>query len=358
MLSKEGDYEKMADTDPGHAINFSTWAARATLDIISVAAFGGDFNTIQNPGSELSTAYGQLFAPDSKRELRRLLATFLPLKVLQALPIRRNKVIAKSNAIIRAFCLRSIQDAKARLAATSASSKSDVNILSVALRSQELFDDQGLVDQLMTFLVAGHETTANTLSWAIFYLCRYPSQQHRLRQEIREHLPSPQSSDFEPRAELLDELPFLQAVCNEILRLMPVIPMVYRQAAEPTTLLGHPIPAGTTVVISPWAVNRSVTEWGEDATEFRPERWMEEARGVEAKGSLNSGNLMTFLHGPRACIGQGLARAELAVLLAGIVGSFEMRLPDGAEEVKEKFGFATVRPAGGLHVCARRLAGW
>ena len=86
----------------------------------------------------------------------------------------------------------------------------------------------------MTFLVAGHETTANALSRSILYLCRYPSQQHRLHQEIGEHIPRPQSSDlYEPRAELLDEILFLQAVCNEILRLMLVIPMVYGKLLSP-----------------------------------------------------------------------------------------------------------------------------
>ena len=123
-LSKEGDYEKIANNDPVHAINFSIRTARATLDIISVAAFGSDFDAIQNPDSELSSAYGP---PLLLIQNERSLAIFLPLDVLQTLPIRRDRVVTKFNAIIRTFCLRLVQDAKARLAATSASSKPDVN---------------------------------------------------------------------------------------------------------------------------------------------------------------------------------------------------------------------------------------
>ena len=137
---------------------------------------------------------------------------------------------------------------------------------------------------------------------------------------------------------------------------MPVIPMVYRQAAEPTSILGQYIPKGTVLAISPWAANRSTEEWGEDAEEFNPERWMLSDSG--SKHAAKTSELLTFLHGPRSCIGQGLARAELAVLLAGIIGSFELELAGRTEDVREEFGFISVKPAGGLRVRARRLDGW
>ncbi|KAL8786518.1 MAG: hypothetical protein Q9213_002745 [Squamulea squamosa] len=282
-------------TNSGAIVNFSVWAARATLDIISVAAFGGDFDSIQNPSTELNNA-----DPDP--------------------------------------------------------TKTDVTILSVALRSRSLFNDDDLIDQLMTFLVAGHETTAQFLSWALYHLCKQPLLQTRLREEIRSHLPSPSCTGTEGlRAEYINSLPFLQAICNEILRLMPVIPMVYRQAAGSTTLLGKTIPKGTMIAISPWAFNRSTSLWGPDAHIFLPERWLED--GATERG-IRTDNLLTFLHGPRACIGQEFARAELAVLLAGIVGSFELGLVDGTEDVKEVFGLITVKPAGGLRLKVKRVKGW
>lgn len=108
--------------------------------------------------------------------------------------------------------------------------------------------------------------------------------------------------------------------------------------------------------MSPWAANRSTADWGADAGEFNPERWMES--DTAAKDAAKPSSLLTFLHGPRSCIGQGFARAELAVLLAGIVGSFELELAGRVGDVREKFGFITVKPAGGLRVRVKRLEGW
>ncbi|KAM0796362.1 cytochrome P450 [Usnea florida] len=338
------------ETQTQSPVNLSLLAARAVLDIISVATFGGDFGTIHDPDTELSKAYGRLFAPKQKRDIRSTLAIILPRRVLQALPLQRNENIRLSNATIRTFCRESIRREKEKLAKPEGIQS--VNIISVALRSQE-FDEDNLVDQLMTFLVAGHETTTHSLSWAVYHLCKHPHMQKRLRSELQGHIPSLRTGMTFDSIDV-EGLPYLQAVCNETLRLMPVIPMTYRQAAETTTILGYQIPARTVIVVSPYVVNRSQDHWGKDANIFNPERWLEDSIATRRASNSKYG-FSTFSHGPRACIGQGFARAELAILLAGIIGSFQVQLHGQESEAVASFGVITLKPAGGLKVYLRRL---
>ena len=128
------------------------------------------------------------------------------------------------------------------------------NILSVAIESGG-FTDGGLVNQLMTFLIAGHETTASALSWAICMLCEHPEVQRRLGEEVRSSLPDPRFPASSISSNDMDSLPYLNAVCNEVLRLYSPVPVTVRVAADDTTLLGHYIPKGTTIFIAPWATN-------------------------------------------------------------------------------------------------------
>ena len=215
------------------------------------------------------------------------------------------------------------------------------NILSVAIESGG-FTDEGLVNQLMTFLIAGHETTAAALSFAICMLCTHPEVQTRLREEVRASLPDPRSPTSSISSNDIDSLPYLNAVCNEVLRLYSPVPITVRVAAHNTTLIGHPIPKGTTIFIAPWATNANKDFWGEDAADFNPDRWIGE-------GKANSGGIesnyafLTFLHGPRSCIGQSFAKGEFACLLAAWAGALETRFADADYVVRVKNGL-TPRP--------------
>lgn len=208
-------------------INISSWASRAALDMISVATFGGDFNTIDNPDTDLSRAYTRLLMPKKAMKIRSTLALLLPTKILRAIPIERNEEIKTSNETIRHFCWRSIQRAKDRMMLQDRSGSG--NILSTVLGSHG-FDDDEMVDQLMTFLVAGHETIAQTFSWAVYFLCKHPHVQDGLHSELSAHLPA-FMMDGRAESASLDEMPYLQAVRSETLRLKPVVPMLYRQGS-------------------------------------------------------------------------------------------------------------------------------
>lgn len=217
--------------------------------------------------------------------------------------------------------------------------RQSVDILSVALQSANVSEDE-LVNHMMTFLLAGHETTSSAFSWVIYFLCKYPEVQKHLRDEIQTHLPL--DVDWRPTAAEIDNLPYLRAVCMEVLRLAPVVPQLPRMAAVDTFILGHHIPKGTVIIIAPWAVNTSKELWGEDASEFKPERWMGAAANTGGADSAYA--FLAFSKGPRSCIGERFAKAELACMVAAWMREFDTEFADKDFVVEIENGIST-RPA-------------
>jgi cytochrome P450 len=202
-------------------------------------------------------------------------------------------------------------------------------------------------------MAAGHETTSSALTWASYLLSKHPDIQDRLRTEIQQYIPDPgflQSSNFDV-ASLLESMPYLNGVCNEVLRLYPTIPVTARLSVRDTTVAGAFIPKGTMLFIVPWAINRNPQLWGEDAEDFIPTRWIDKSTG---RATMNGGAdsnfaFLTFLHGPRSCIGERFARAELRALLTAFVGHFEMAMADPNEEVIVG-GTITSKPVNGMRL--------
>ena len=168
---------------------------------------------------------------------------------------------------------------------------------------------------------------------------------------------SPLPADFD-LTRAIESLPLLNAVCNETLRLFPPVPVTMRDSVRDTTIDNVHVPAGTRVYIVPWAVNRSPELWGENACEFVPERWIDaDGKGNNSGGVESNYAIMTFLHGPRSCIGEKFAKAELKVLLAVFCGKFLMELVEG-EEVPVPAGAITTKPKNGMRLRLKVLDDW
>ena len=383
-------------------VEISQWTSRATLDIIGVAGMGHDFNAIQDPNTEIMSTYRKIFQPTGQAQLLGVLSLVIPIWILRILPLQRNDDIRTAAATIRRVCRQLIQQKQRTLEQGEKISEKD--IISVALDSKA-FSEDNLVDQMMTFLAAGHETTASAMVWAIYALCQNPEYQVRLREEIRAHLPSTKDKSTTVTAETLEKLPFLNAVCNEVLRMYAPVSLTLREAANDTSIQGQFVPAGTKVVIVPKAINVSKALWGPDADKFNPDRWMGPGRANNG-GAESNFSFLTFLHGPRSCIGtclsasccrlrvvtrsaqrvlrvtlieehvlqlevyrrvkiltpksstgQAFAKAEFAFLLAGLVGRFEMEMEDPNLDVKIQTGI-TSRIKGGLRIRMKDLDGW
>jgi cytochrome P450 len=357
VISSQDPEKSAADavTHAPGAIEVGEWSSRATLDIIGQAGMGVEFNALRDPNNKLNGHYQNVFNLGTGRgKFWQIMGFFIPFWLLKNLPIKRNQELMEAQQFIKQTCRDLIRSKRQAME----EKKAGVDIISVALESGG-FTDEELVNQMMTFLVAGHETTSTSLIWGIFLLCRNPAIQTKLRAEIHSKLPSLQG---EITAADIDGCHYLHATCLEIFRLWSPVTLTMRVAANDATLAGKFIPKGTTVILAPWAINTSTARWGLDALEFKPERWLDADGTANNRGGADSNySFLTFLHGPRSCIGQRFAQAEFACLLAAWVGRFETEFEKGsplAEGEPEVQGGITSKPKGGLWVHLKEVEGW
>jgi cytochrome P450 len=196
---------------------------------------------------------------------------------------------------------------------------------------------QQLKDEAMTLFLAGHETTAQMLSWTWYALSENPAVEARLHEELHGVLGGrpPGAADF-PR------LPYLQAVMNEVLRLYPPAYILAREVVSPCEIAGYKMRVGSTVVVSQWITQRD-PRYYDDPDAFRPERWLD---GLEDR--LPAGAYFPFGDGPRRCIGQGFALLEAAIVTATIAQKFSFRMVPGHPVIPEPL--VTLRPRHGIQM--------
>ncbi len=196
--------------------------------------------------------------------------------------------------------------------------------------------DPGLVrDEVASIFLAGHETTAITLTWAFYLLEQHPEVAAHLQREIAEVLGS--------RAPVFSDLPKLQwarAIVEETLRLYPPVHVFSRQAIGDDTVCGQRVPAGSLVTVSSWVLHRHRKYWDEPER-FKPERFLPAQSHV-----LNRSAYLPFGLGPRVCLGKHLGLLEATLLLTMIHQRFTLRMVPG--HVVEPLGRMTLRPRFGM----------
>ncbi|KAF2810260.1 cytochrome P450 [Mytilinidion resinicola] len=343
---------------PSSVVEINHWANKATMDIIGLAGLGRDIQALKNSDDELIKNYEEILEPTAEKGIYFVCNLLFPQRILRALPWKINERVRITSNNLKAICRQFVQEKKQRMKTQSEDQK---DILSVLIESND-FSDDSLVDQLLTFLAAGHETTSSAFTWITHLLATHPDIQNTLREEVFSNLPSPSASAVsgEDISALLESLPYLNGVCTETLRLFPTIPVSSRISIRPTTISGVPIPAGIQSIIAPWAINRSPTLWGPDSEVFRPERWIDYSispPGINGSGGANSNYAFsTFIQGPRSCIGERFARAELRALVAVFVGKYEMEMANPNEVVKPA-GTITLKPKNGMRLRLRAVDG-
>ncbi len=200
------------------------------------------------------------------------------------------------------------------------------------------FDADEMADQVAIFFLAGHETSAAALAWALYLLATHPDAQVRVAEEAR-------ALDGQG-ADGLARLSFTRDVFRETLRLYPPVPMMVRRAACPETFRTRKVPVGSQIVLSPWHLHRHTTIW-DDADAFRPERWQTPEGRVAARDAY-----LPFSAGPRVCPGAGFAMAEGTLLLALLTGAFELSPAPGPPPVP--VAFLTVRSRDGIRLSLKK----
>ena len=213
--------------------------------------------------------------------------------------------------------------------------------LVAALREQSAQDDglstRDLRDELLTLLLAGHETTAGTLTWAWWLLDRHPEVGERLRAEVCEVL-----GDRTPSYDDVDRLPYATAVVSETLRLRPAAWIVERQVVQPVDLAGLRPPVGTVLAVSPWVLHRDPASWV-DPARFDPTRWLsDEGRYDDQAPGQPRGAWMPFGAGTHVCVGAAFAWTEAVLVLATLARRWR---PGGSDPSMKVRAGATLRPA-------------
>ncbi|CAK4034376.1 cytochrome P450 [Lecanosticta acicola] len=323
-------------------VEITSWTSRSALDIIGVAAWGKDFDAITHPESAFLKSYGGMFDISGGGQFVNALALAVPMKYAMQIPCAYNRRLKDALQTVRVRCEAAVRE---RLEVKDDDSR---DILSLLIKGG-VRDEDALVNQMMTILAAGHDTSSVSLAWACYVLGRHQDVQRRLREEVlASDLPIRPEDDAgksdEPTGKGLE---YLHAVANEILRLYPSVPVTRREALRDGSVQGYFIPEGSHMVSSGWVINRMPEEWGPDALEFKPERWMKSE-------DMDNFAFASFSHGPRSCIGQGFARAEFLVFLAALVGNFQIDMRHPEKEVPALYGI-TMSPAGGVEVRLRAI---
>ncbi|WP_028647175.1 cytochrome P450 [Nocardiopsis sp. CNT312] len=197
-------------------------------------------------------------------------------------------------------------------------------------------------DELVTLLLAGHETTASTLSWALYLVDRNPGTAERLREEALRVL-----GDREPTHEDLHGLTFTTMVVQETMRLYPAVWILPRVALEDDEIGGYHVPAGSDVLICPYTLHRRADSWT-DPERFDPERFAPERREDRHRYAY-----IPFGAGPRVCVGSNLGMLEAVFVLALIARDLRLTLPPGHRVVPE--AMLSLRVRGGLPMNVQAL---
>ena len=199
----------------------------------------------------------------------------------------------------------------------------------------ERFDLAEMVDQVAIFFLAGHETGASALSWALYLLGTLPEWQDKVAKE---------AADLGPEFSSLSSLRIRRDVFREALRLYPPVPMMVREASQLEEFRGRKVARGSQVVLSPWHLHRHERLWS-NPDGFDPARWSTEEGKASAREAY-----MPFSSGPRVCTGAGFAMAEGVVMLSKLVGAFSFAPIEG--RVPQPVAHLTVRAKDGIWLAA------
>jgi cytochrome P450 len=310
---------------------------RFTVDVIAGLAFGADINTLEREGDVIQQHLDQVLPA----LYRRSLASFPYWRYVRLPSDRRlQRHLHALHEAVRDF----IAQARARLDADPALREHPSNLIEAMAAARDRpdsgVDDGDLSGNVLTMLLAGEDTTANTLAWMIHLLARHPAALERAQREVRGVL----GDQRVPTLEQLAALDYVEACAHETMRLKPVAPMLMQQAYQDTELAGVQVPAGTICMFLMRAGATDERHFAEPRR-FDPARWLKDEGGADAGAAKRV--TMPFGAGPRMCPGRYLALLEMKMAMAMLLAGFEIEsaAPPGGGEAAEELAF-TMSPVG------------
>ncbi|WP_132058681.1 cytochrome P450 [Halorussus amylolyticus] len=293
------DARELAETwADGDRVEGDRAMSRLTLRIIVETVLGAELGGMEREIADALENVGQKFRSDDVRTL-----------VPEEVPTPRNVKYRLGERRLRRIVRDIIRQHERGVA------REDGNMLALLFAAREagatdITDDQ-LRDEVLTMLLAGHDTTALTLTYSWYLLSEHPE----VRREFQAELDSVLDGE-DPTAADADALAYTERVVKEAIRLYPPVYVVYRQATGDDSVAGFRLPEGAIVAMPQWVVHRD-PRWWDDPEEFRPERWAEETDRPDYA-------YYPFGGGPRRCIGEAFAMREAKLILATIGRRFEL----------------------------------
>ena len=294
-----------------------------TMNIVVKTLFDVDITT---DTSELGSAMNTIFHIADNR-LKRIV------QIPMWIPTAENRELSNATDIIQSRLDKIIQERR-----ESGEDKGD--LLSMLLMAQDEDTGLGMTDkqvyhEVIALFAAGHETTANTITWTLLLLAQNPDIKQKLQTEIDTVIGNRRATMDDLR-----QLSYTEMVVKESMRIYPTAWAMTRQAIEPVEIGGHQLPKNALVMVSPWTIHRD-ERWWDHPEEFRPERFSPENEDTIVKYSY-----IPFGGGPRICIGNAFAMMEAKLVLATILQHTNLEL-NVDTPVKPDRVF-TLRPKGGL----------
>ena len=316
----------------GRPIDLQAQLMRYTVDVTAGLAFGSDVNTIESEGDVLQTHLDKLF-PMIYRRLN------LPFPYWRRFRLPADRAFDRHLAEVFRAVHGFIAEARQRLVDEPARATHPHNLLEALLSARDAdgsaLSERQVIGNVITVLLAGEDTTANTLCWTLWLLHRHPEAWQALVTEVdaalgAERMPADIAE--------LRELPYLEACVQETMRLHPVAPLMFLEPNADTQLGALRVPKGTTVFC---VMRKGADEatLGPDAARFDPARWID--ANSAAKTALNQAS-RPFGGGPRLCPGRYLALAEMKMVLALIARNYRLVEvgTEGGEPPAELLSFA------------------
>jgi beta-ring hydroxylase len=327
---------------PPGAVEMENYFSRLTLDIIGKAVFNYDFDSLTNDDPFIQAVYTALREAEYRSTAFLPYWNFAPLRWL----VPRQRKCTAALAIINATLDGLVDRCKAMVEAEDAEfgeeylAAEDPSILRFLIASGEEISSKQLRDDLMTLLIAGHETTAAVLTWTLYCLVNHPSDLAAVQAEVDAVL-----GDGTPTLDNVGGLRLTSRAVHEAMRLYPQPPVLIRRALEDTRLGGYDVPAGADMFISVWNLHRDPGSWPNpdvfDMTRFGP------LDGPPPSEVTTGFAYLPFGGGRRKCVGDQFALLEAVTGLAVLLRRFDFEVPPGAPDVGMTTG-ATIHTSAGL----------
>lgn len=333
----------------GEPVDIEACFSQVTLDVIGKSVFNYDFGALTTDSPVIQAVYTAL--KETEQRSTDLLPIWkLPDPIPQLLSERQRKaadavaLIRKTTSDLIAQCRKIVEEENEVAEGEEYLNEADPSVLRFLLASRQECTETQLRDDLLSMLVAGHETTASVLTWTVYLLAKNPAAMEKAKAEVDEVMDS--TGGTLTMADCMERLPYVMRCINESMRLYPHPPVLLRRAdVEDELPGGYSVPAGQDILISVYNIHHSPEVW-EDAEEFKPERFPLD-QPVPNESNTDYAYI-PFSGGARKCVGDQFALLEAQVILAHLLRGFDLELVPG-REIGLTTG-ATIHTTTGLYV--------